>query len=103
MGKLAKFDTLVENGELTPDKAHLFVPHDHVVPLKNAIDARFEYDTAQAEVWKSCVHESGLSSEHYRLIIDHCTDATVPNRVSLDRINDLADDLQTASIYLKTL
>jgi hypothetical protein len=111
--KLDHFDALVADGTITPAEANLFVPHDHVVPLKEAIDARFQSladkhpdqrdDLAQqAETWKSRVHESGLSSRHYRQIIEHCTDQTTANRVSLDRIYGLADDLQTASIYLKT-
>ena len=104
MRKLAAFDTLVRDGRLAPAEAQLFVPHDHVPALREAVEKRFgEASTehsAECNAWLARIHETGLSSGQYQTIMELCASPTDQRRMDIDRVKTLAADLDTAADYI---
>jgi hypothetical protein len=102
MRKLEEFEFLVDSKLLLPEQAQLFVPHDHVPALREAVAARFG-DTSpgtRGGAWLSRIHETGLSSGQYRAIRELCTSPTDKQRIDIDRVRSLVDDLEAAADYI---
>ncbi len=111
MRKLEKLDELVRSEVLKPEKAHLFVPHDQVPGLRASVEADFAKKiilnpaeastlTRQRDEWLSRIHETGISSEHYRIIMELCASPTDRHRIDIDRVSGLARDLDAAADYI---